>query len=357
MQLSIIIPVYKVEDYIDKCLQSIVDGSRKSVGKFEVIIVDDGSPDRSGKIADSFAQKYSFMRVIHKQNAGVAAARNTGMEEACGEWLYFVDSDDWLGQNAVDIICERAKQTLDADILFFDAWQNVGEEEKPWNHFSKECVWEEKEDIRRLQRGMLYFPMVDKKLKVPLAAPWDKVYRRSFLAEKDICFQSGLKVLDDMVFNMEAFGAASRIVYYKDKIYHYRYVPDSITNQYKAKRLEQDCVVWKYLRSYMDSAWQQEDWSNQEKEAFLQAYYCRIVKSFSICTRLQFFHKNNPMGLSKQIQYVKKVLRSEPYYEAFNKARFRNAEWRLKVMLLVGRLRFGYGVYMLYIGQSCMGRK
>ena len=75
MQLSIIIPVYKVEEYIGKCLQSIVDGGRKCPGEFEVIVVDDGSPDSSGDIADSFAKKHSFIKVIHKNNEGVAAAR------------------------------------------------------------------------------------------------------------------------------------------------------------------------------------------------------------------------------------------------------------------------------------------
>lgn len=83
-----------------------------------------------------------------------------------------------------------------------------------------------------------------------------------------------------------------------------RNVASSITNQYKANRVEMDYMVWEYLQEYIDVACQQERWSKQEKEAFLQAYYCRIIKSFSICTRLQFFHKKNPEKFWSRIAYV-----------------------------------------------------
>lgn len=355
MLLSIIIPVYKVEEYIEKCLQSIVDSYTLLNKPIEVIVVDDGSTDKSGEIADRFAREYFYFKVIHKENAGVAAARNTGILEATGKWLYFVDSDDWLAKDAVDTICKRIEEHVDTDILMFDAYQNVSEQEKAWEHFAKDMVWDRKEDIRLLQRGMLYFPLVDKRMKTPLAAPWDKVYRREFLEANHIRFRDELKVLDDMVFNMEAFGVARKVVYCKDKIYHYRYVPDSITNQYKANRVEQDCAVWAYLRDYMDLAWQQGLWNEQGKEEFLQAYYCRIVKSFSICTRLQFFNQKNPDRIADKIKVVKRILKREPYLEAFQRVKLQKAEWKLKVMILVGRVRWGYGVYLLYMGQNWRG--
>ena len=352
MLLSIIIPVYKVEDYIEKCLQSIVDSYTLLNKPIEVIVVDDGSPDNSGQIADRFARDYFYIKVIHKENAGVAAARNKGIQAATGKWLYFVDSDDWVAKDAIDIICQRIEANADADILLFDAYQNMPDEEKEWKHFSCEMVWNRQEEIRLLQRGMLYFPSVDKKRKTPLAAPWDKVYRREALKKNQIFFREELRVLDDMVFNMEMFGVAQKVVYYKDKIYHYRYVPDSITNQYRANRIEQDCAVWAYLQNYMNLADQHGTLNEKEKEAFRQAYYCRIVKSFSICTRLQFFHPKNQNKLSDKIRKVKEVLKSEPYAEAFHKAKLRNAEWKLKVMIGIGRLRWGYGVYLLYLAQN-----
>ena len=352
MLLSIIIPVYNVEKYIQRCLQSIVDSCTLYDSEIEVIVVDDGSPDDSGRIADRFASKYSFFKVIHKENEGVAAARNTGILEATGKWLYFVDSDDWMAKDAVDIICNRVKGNAEADILLFDAYQNMPEQEMHWEHFSEERVWNQQADIWLLQRGMLYFKMIDKKRKIPLAAPWDKVYRRDFIDRNRIFFQETLKVLDDMVFNVEAFGEAKKVVYYNDRIYHYRYVPDSITNQYKTNRVEQDCVVWAYLKEYMNNKREQGIWNEKESEVFRQAYYCRIVKSFSICTRLQFFNKKNLLNHREKVCVVKRVLKSEPYSEAFHKIKMQNAEWKLKIMIGVARLCWGNGVYLLYRGQQ-----
>ena len=356
MLLSIIIPVYKVEEYVEKCLQSVVDSGQNSLGKYEVIVVDDGSPDQSGLIADGYAQRYPFFRVVHKENAGVAAARNTGMDTATGKWLYFVDSDDWLVDGAVDKICQRIEENKESDILMFDAYQNVLEKEQIWEHFSNEKVWSCKEDIWGLQRGMLYFPLVREAIKTPLAAPWDKVYRRAYLQKNGISFQEQLKVLDDMVFNFEAFGKALMVAYYKDRIYHYRFVPDSITNQYKANRVELDCMVWEHLQEYINEACQQGLWSKQEKETFLQAYYARIVKSFSICTRLQFFHKKNPEKYWSKMVLVKQVMNSQPYKEAFQKVKLSNMEWKLKVMAFVGRMKWGLGVHLLYLGQRWIGK-
>ena len=116
--LSIIIPVYRVEKYLSKCLDSIVNQVKGR--ETEIIIIDDGSPDRSGEIADKYALEYSFVKVIHKANAGVAAARNTGIDSSQGNWLYFVDSDDWMAEGAVDILLDRTKKNPDADVILID---------------------------------------------------------------------------------------------------------------------------------------------------------------------------------------------------------------------------------------------
>lgn len=349
-QLSIIIPVYKVEKYLGQCLQSILKGMEGR--PVEVLAVDDGSPDASGEIADAFARDYAALRVIHKPNEGVAAARNTGILLARGKWLYFVDSDDWLADYGVDILLEKSRQSPDADIIMFDAWKNTGESKAPWEHFSKEAVWTKREEIRELQRGVLYFPAVGRKTKVPLAAPWDKMYRRKFLAEQGLHFEQGLKVLDDMAFNMAALGKAGKVVYYKEKIYHYRYVPESITNSYRPDRVTLDGEVWDYISRCMARSFREENWEEDEKQKFMQAYYCRIIKSFSICCRLAFFHSENKNKLTQKIKYVKEVLESEPYVTAFQKARIKNAEWRLKAVILMGRLRAGGGIYLLHKAQE-----
>ena len=91
--ISVIVPIYKVEDYLDRCIESIV---KQKYRNLEIILVDDGSPDQCGAICERWAAKDRRIKVIHKKNAGLAAARNTGIEESSGEYLCFIDSDDFL---------------------------------------------------------------------------------------------------------------------------------------------------------------------------------------------------------------------------------------------------------------------
>ncbi|MDE7334449.1 MAG: glycosyltransferase [Lachnospiraceae bacterium] len=352
-QISIIIPVYKVEKYLNKCLDSIVNQVKGK--EAEVIIIDDGSPDSSGEIADRYASEYPFIKVIHKENEGVASARNTGIDLSEGAWLYFMDSDDWMAEGAIDILLCKTKENPGADVILMDAWKNVDGKEDGWEHFREEFSLEGRQKISRLQRGALYFPGTGMGTKIPLAAPWDKVYRKKFLDRCQIRFKQELKVLDDMVFNMEVFGEADNVVYCKEKIYHYRYVPDSITNSYKPDRVSQDCQVWKYINNYMAEYFQRGSLDERDEEELTQAYYCRIIKSFSICCRLCFFNPLNKAGLKEKIKYVKETLGMEPYRTAFREVRMKKAEWKLKAVILMGRCRFGVGIYMLHIAQSILG--
>lgn len=340
--LSIIIPVYNVESYIVKCLESIVCNVLKCKDKVEVIVINDGSSDDSGRIADSYAAKYDFVQVVHKKNEGVAEARNTGIELAKGEWLYFVDSDDWLTDDALVSMYQCCREYESVDIILFDAVKNIGDREEIWEHFPSDRVWCDKAGIRALQRKVLYHK------GMPLAAPWDKIYRKEYLDKNNIRFQKKLKVLDDMVFNVEAFGAADEVVYCKKQIYHYRYVADSITNSYKPDRVEQDRVVWNYLQEYMKTMFDAEKSKNTEAELFLQSYYCRVIKSFSICCRLCFFNPLNEKSLQNKIRKIKEVLTESPYKEAFRLAKLKNIEWKLKIIVLMGRSGMGAGIYLLH---------
>lgn len=106
--ISVIVPVYKVEPYLDRCVQSIVDQTYRNL---EIILVDDGSPDRCGEMCDAWAEKDSRIRVIHKENGGLSDARNAGMAAATGDWIAFVDSDDWIGANMYEVLLNAAKKT------------------------------------------------------------------------------------------------------------------------------------------------------------------------------------------------------------------------------------------------------
>lgn len=179
----------------------------------------------------------------------MAAARNAGIYSACGKWLYFVDSDDWLESGGLEKICEEVRRNPHADMIFMEAYENTGHREKEWVHFTTDTDLTDPESIRRLQGAVLYAPFWNRTGNDPMAAPWDKVYRRDFLTENHLRFCERLRVLDDMVFNFEVLGAARHVACRKVKPHHYHRVPDSITNSYKPDRVSQDMEVWKYLFS------------------------------------------------------------------------------------------------------------
>lgn len=349
--LSVIIPIYNVESYLPQCLESVVTQIGAGADrKTEVILVDDGSTDRSGEIADICGREYSCVRVIHKENAGVAAARNDGIEAAQGDWLYFMDSDDWLSQDGISLILHAIKECPQADMILFDAWKNVGKRELPWEHFSQEAVWNSRDEIRRLQRGVLYYPMDYPKTKVPLAAPWDKLYRRAFLAENRLWFREELSVLDDMIFNMEVLGRAQQAAYKKYRVYHYRHVSSSITNRFRANRVEEDEAVWKMIKGYRFRHFSDAAGAMGQAriKAFDQAYFCRVIRSFAICCRLCFYHKDNGKSYREKQAYVREVAQSGLYREAFFRVQKSNLEWRLRVAAFFVRHDLYGGLYLLH---------
>lgn len=124
LKLSVIVPVYNVEQYLPKCLDSLLDQDL-SRDEYEIILVDDGSPDRSGEICDAIASHYSHIKVIHRENGGISAARNIGVEIAQGKYVQFVDSDDFLEPNVLKSLVHKMEYGQ-LDILRFN-YQNVNE--------------------------------------------------------------------------------------------------------------------------------------------------------------------------------------------------------------------------------------
>lgn len=358
IELSVIIPVYNVAAYLPQCLDSVAGqlGAWRE-GPVEVLLIDDGSTDGSGRIADRYAEKCPRIQVIHKINAGVAAARNTGMRRAKGKWLYFMDADDWLADNGLVLLHEMMQRHREADLILFDAYRNTGGKEQTWEHFPQNALWVGREQLYKLQRGVLYYPMDFPAACVPLAAPWDKLYRRAFLLHWRIWFREELHVLDDMIFNMEVLGRAAGVAYEKNKVYHYRHVDASITNKYQADRIAQDKKVWDYIEWYQTRQVAEAVWEADETVAFCQAYYCRIIRSFAICCRIHFYHKENKKGFGKKQRYVREVARSSPYAEAFGKVKLRSLEWRLKALVILVRCRLYGGVYLLHLSENILARR
>lgn len=209
--ISIIVPIYKVERYLERCIQSIVN---QTYNNLEIILVDDGSPDSCPTICDKWANKDSRIKVIHKQNGGLSDARNAGMAIATGDYVGFVDSDDWIAQDMY-LNLYKAMQTDHSDIAACAVemvWDN-GSPNRPF-YAPVNCTLAANE----LQSALLE----EKFLKHPV---WYKLYRFDIIC--DIPFEVG-KVHEDVFWTYQAIENAKKISFIDYVGYYYRQRSDSI---------------------------------------------------------------------------------------------------------------------------------
>lgn len=235
-KISIIVPIFNVELYIHQCIDSILNQTYKNL---EIILVDDGSPDSCGRICDEYAQKDSRIKVIHKQNEGLGEARNTGLGEATGDYIYFIDSDDWIELNMLATLVHELEQEQ-ADFVMC-GFKKCAEGRQPVidHHTEQKQTFRGKEIIKQL-----FLPMVAQKSEVKEdytinMCVWTNLYKRDIIEKYCIRFLSERTYLsEDICFNLEYLLHTHCAVLLPDTLYCYRYNPNSLTSRYKGPEYE-----------------------------------------------------------------------------------------------------------------------
>ena len=249
--ISILVPVYNVENYLAQCLNSLLN---QTYDNLEIICVNDGSTDGSLQILKEFEEKDARIILIDKNNEGVSRARNTALRKASGDFLMFVDADDWVEKetckSALDI-----QQRTEADVVL---WPYISEHKQTSvskKIFSEdEIIFEEDEVKERLHRR--FVGLVNEELRYPekadaLSPVWGKLYRRELISDQGIEFVDLKEIgtYEDGLFNLEAFYHVKKAVYVQKFFYHYRRTNvSSETSGYKEKLPEQ----WGYLYQIME---------------------------------------------------------------------------------------------------------
>lgn len=214
-KVSVIIPIYNVEGYVSKCLESLLS---QSFSDFEVLCIDDASADHSAELVREFQQKDPRIHLLQQEHAGVSAARNLGIANARGEYIAFVDGDDWLASDALEKLVGAA-ESENADIVVSSAQV----------HFENP----QPEDSRRnasLIRALTVTNGVMtadpwKMLAQPGSWPflWNKLIRRELIADNAVAFSRTLALGEDGAFLVILFQYANRVAFISDALYHYRY--------------------------------------------------------------------------------------------------------------------------------------
>ena len=250
--LSVIIPAFNVKDYLQECIDSIfpipsrAGNNQDELDKrIELILVDDGSTDGTTELCDKNAEFDSRIKVIHQKNGGVAAARNTGLRNAAGSWILFVDSDDWIDLTVIKELLNRPEADS-YDMLGFSIEMerpngavkqssNTGE----WYEYD---VNEHRELFQTLcLQNQMYWPDVEAKShKYPIMTVcFNKLFKKSLLAQNKLCMREQIAQHEDRIFDYECVNKLGKILFYDKVAYHYRYRPSSAVHSDGMKMINQ----------------------------------------------------------------------------------------------------------------------
>ena len=228
-KVSVIVPVYKVENFLDRCVKSILNQNYKNI---EIILVDDGSPDNCPAMCDEYAKNDGRITVVHKVNGGLSDARNAGMDVAAGEYILFVDSDDWIELETVEELLKVIKET-GADFLNFRAvWDG-----RAGIPDGTPCTYEPSRELlpgfydrERMKREIYPRLLVTPDLFFgPVLSAWSGFYNRAFLDNNNIRFDKPIRYSEDSVFRARVVMAADSFVAIEKSFYHYCFNGESIT--------------------------------------------------------------------------------------------------------------------------------
>lgn len=242
-KVSVIVPIYNVEKYLRRCLGSLINQTIKDI---EIILVDDESPDLCPQICDEIASTDSRVKVVHKKNQGLGYARNSGLEIATGEYVYFVDSDDYLAENAVELLYKEAiAKKLD---ICFGGIVSENEDGVQSNNVSPFAgrSFTQPEITTVVLKGMLgAAPSANKDADVRMSA-WQGIYKREFIEKNMLRFPSErMFISEDIIFHLDTLPKAESLGYISECVY-YHIVDngDSLTHRYNPERFKKVCVLY-----------------------------------------------------------------------------------------------------------------
>lgn len=294
-KVSIVVPIYKIaESYLLKCIDTLINQTMKEI---EIILVDDGSPDNAGQICDEYAEMDERITVIHQLNQGVSVARNTGLGHATGEYILFVDPDDWLELDCCErVITEMNQQKC--EVLFFQAY--CESESGIYPDAKADCSKRlKKSEIRLVQLDTLiqetYHFGVDR------GTPWGRLIRREYLIKNGIKFPPGIKKEQDLIWNLYLYEGLNEAYVMNYMGYHYRAHGDSVCSRYDPNMPEHILSVHYEAKRFVQC------YHPNDKDFAVALGLCQINNMGSIM-HTTLFHPEHPITYKQMKQVMMKYV-------------------------------------------------
>lgn len=303
--ISIIVPIYNVERYLNKCIDSIISQTYKNI---EIILVDDGSPDNCGKICDEYAKKDNRIKVIHKENGGVSSARNVGIEISNGEWIVFVDADDWIEieycKRMLDIAIQRK-----ADVVLCGYNRVVGSKKEKINSSGDNEEFDSIQYLNKILNPQTAFGFCHMKIIKKIVM-------------NNIQFNEDLNVGEDALFNIMTSKNITKVIINKEALYNYRINMNSVVKKFDVKYPDKYEKSMKINRDYI--------WNNYYNHKDVLQNYYNFVAFHVLLIAVNYCY--SPYNTNKKNE-LKEICDREIFKEAIKKCNYNELSFTRKVTL------------------------
>ena len=257
-KISIIIPVYNVEKYIDKCVQS---ARQQTLNNIEIILVDDESPDGCPHMCNEYATQDSRIKVIHKKNGGLGFARNSGLEVATGEYVTFLDSDDFVDLYTYEHLYDIAKSD-NLDAVYYKFKRFVNETEVEQADLCNEIKKYENENVKELMLDVIASEPSAKVDHIIHCSSCTAIYRFEIINKNNVRFHSERKLIsEDLIFNLDFLKFANKVAFNNGEHYHYRVNNASLTSKVRSDRVGKIKILYDFIKDNIT------DWGFDYKKA------------------------------------------------------------------------------------------
>ena len=326
--VSIVVPVYQVEKYLDRCVESLRNQTLQNI---EIILVDDGSPDNCPQICDQYAQADNRIKVIHKKNGGLSSARNAGLAVATGEYVGFVDSDDDVELDMYEKLYYTAHQQQ-VDFVMSDYIRILQDGKTYLKTLDIDTGRYDKEKI-----SLDIYPQLIMRQDLeygPLLSVRHCIYRREFLKKNGLTFDEKVRWSEDNIFSAFVGYYADSFYYLKGEgLYHYHSNPGTITTSYRKGAWDVYCAMNKHLRQFFSNV-KDYDFANQ-LNLHMIFYACNCIGQ----------EIQKPWMQAKM--EIGRILQSDELTEAFRNIENINIPLKLKIQLLLMKFKQGKLLYAL----------
>lgn len=277
-KISIIIPIYNASENIRKCVDSILAQTYKN---YELILINDGSADDSGEICDQYSQLDKRIIVKHKTNGGVSSARNLGLDTASGEYVLFVDSDDWIESCTLETIKGKFDQSM-SDVIIFGLVKHLVSDHGVIKSEFNGLYKNEKININDLANNFIYY--LD---SAGMQPSWMYAFKRNIISENKLRFNENLVLYEDFDFNIRYLGKCEYIEFISDALYHYEMSAsiDQLRKRNKVNIVEDIGTVCQSIFNFLQD--------QKVSEEVLKQFYMYVLPMYTLCLKSILIHSRS----------------------------------------------------------------